>query len=105
MKVLYCDEAALDPGNTSTFITTGTGETGEGESVGGRTVMALLEDGAGANIGYKFLTVYNFADFRFSLPLMIMTMLHPPLLTVNVRFSGQRSRRRTMLGGTLHHSG
>ena len=60
------DEAALDPGNTSTFITTGTGETGEGESVGGRTVMALLEDGAGANIGYKFLTVYNFADFRFS---------------------------------------
>lgn len=60
------DEASPDPTSTATYITTGSPDTGEGEATGGGTVMAILTDGAGAEIGYKFLTVYTFADFVFS---------------------------------------
>ncbi|MDA0684234.1 MAG: T9SS type A sorting domain-containing protein [Bacteroidetes bacterium] len=60
------DESSPDPTSTSTYITTGSADTGQGEATGGGTVMDILTDDTGAPIGYKFLTVFTFADFVFA---------------------------------------
>ncbi len=59
------DDSNPNPSQTSTFLTTGAEATGQGESTGGGSVFGILRDGSGTAIGYKFLALYNFADFAF----------------------------------------
>lgn len=53
------DDANPNPSQVSTFASSGSGGV---ESTGGGTIMELMTDGSNNPIGYRFLTLYTFAD-------------------------------------------
>ena len=65
-RITAFDDAAGNLIGTSTFVTTGTGPTGEGEVQGGGSIFETTVDGSGNVTGYKFLSLIPLDAIQFS---------------------------------------